>query len=113
MAQSYGIRNRRARQRALLIAAGPDEHDLSELGELLRTAGVAVAGEMTQKRTTPDPDRYFGKGKLAELKQAIKASDANLVAVDDELAPRQERNLEAAIDTPVIDRTAVILDIFA
>ena len=113
MAQSYGIRNRRARQRALLISAGPDEHDLSELGELLRTAGVAVAGEMTQKRATPDPDRYFGKGKLSELKQAIKDSDANLVAVDDELAPRQERNLEAAIDTPVIDRTAVILDIFA
>ncbi len=68
---------------------------------------------MTQKRATPDPDRYFGKGKLSELKQAIKDSDANLVAVDDELAPRQERNLEAAIDTPVIDRTAVILDIFA
>ena len=113
MAQTYGIRNRRARQRALLIAAGPDEHDLSELGELLRTAGVAVAGEMTQKRATPDPDRYFGKGKLSELKAAIKDSDANLVAVDDELTPRQERNLEAAIDTPVIDRTAVILDIFA
>ena len=113
MPQTYGIRNRRARQRALLIAAGPEEHDLSELAELLRTAGVAVAGEMTQKRATPDPDRYFGKGKLSELKAAIKASDANVVAVDDELAPRQERNLEAAIDTPVIDRTAVILDIFA
>ena len=113
MAQTYGIRTRRARQRALLIAAGPDEHDLAELGELLRTAGVAVAGEMTQRRATPDPDRYFGKGKLSELKAAIKASDANVVAVDDELAPRQERNLEAAIDTPVIDRTAVILDIFA
>ena len=78
---STGIRNPRARQRALLIAAGPDEPDLAELGELLRTAGVAVAGEMTQKRPAPDPDRYFGKGKLAELKRAIKASDANLVAV--------------------------------
>jgi GTP-binding protein HflX len=109
----HGIRNRRARQRALLIAAGPEEHDLSELGELLRTAGVAVAGELTQKRQTPDPDRYLGKGKLAELKQAIKDNDANVVAVDDELAPRQERNLEEAIGTPVIDRTAVILDIFA
>ena len=96
MAQTYGVRNRRARQRALLIAAGPEEHDLSELGELLRTAGVAVAGELTQRRAAPDPDRYFGKGKLSELKAAIKASDANVVAVDDELAPRQERNLEAA-----------------
>ncbi len=109
----YGIRNPRARQRALLIAAGPNEPDLQELSELLRTAGVAVVGSLTQKRQTPDPDRYFGKGKLAELKQAIAHSDANVVAVDDELAPRQERNLEEAIGTPVIDRTAVILDIFA
>jgi GTP-binding protein HflX len=111
--QAHGIRNPRARQRALLIAAGPEEPDLQELGELLRTAGVAVVGSLTQKRQTPDPDRYFGKGKLVELKQAIKESDANVVAVDDELAPRQERNLEEAIGAPVIDRTAVILDIFA
>ncbi|MGI8749702.1 MAG: GTPase HflX, partial [Thermoleophilaceae bacterium] len=109
----HGIRNPRARQRALLIAAGPHEPDLQELSELLRTAGVAVVGSLTQKRQTPDPDRYFGKGKLAELKQAIAQGDANVVAVDDELAPRQERNLEEAIGTPVIDRTAVILDIFA
>ncbi len=108
-----GTRNPRARQRALLIAAGPDEPDLRELSELLRTAGVAVVGSLTQKRPTPDPDRYFGKGKLAELKSAIAERDANVVAVDDELAPRQERNLEEAIGTPVIDRTAVILDIFA
>jgi GTP-binding protein HflX len=104
---------RRARQRAFLIAAGPHEADLAELKELLRTAGVAVAGELTQRRPEPDPDRYFGKGKLAELKQAIEESDANLVAVDDELKPRQERNLEQALDMPVIDRTAIILDIFA
>jgi GTPase len=108
-----GIRNARARQRAFLIAAGPDEADLAELRELLRTAGVAVAGELTQRRAQPDPDRYLGKGKLAELKQAIKEADANLVAVDDELVPRQERNLEEALGLPVIDRTAIILDIFA
>src|SRR5919199_6849561 len=89
-----GIRNPRARQRALCIAVGPEEPDLAELRELLRTAGVAVAGELTQRRAQPDPDRYFGKGKLAELKQAVKAADANLVACDDELSPRQERNLE-------------------
>jgi GTP-binding protein HflX len=113
--QEYGegIRNPRARQRALLIAAGPDESDLGELRELLRTAGVAVAGELTQKRPQPDPDRYFGKGKLAELKQTIEEADANLVACDDELLPRQERNLEETLGTPVIDRTAIILDIFA
>jgi GTPase len=104
---------RRARQRAFLIAAGPDGADLGELRELLRTAGVAAAGELTQRRAEPDPDRYLGKGKLAEVKQAIKDADANLVAVDDELKPRQERNLEQELDMPVIDRTAIILDIFA
>jgi len=104
---------RRARQRAFCIAAGPNEADLAELKELLRTAGVAVVGELSQRRPEPDPDRYLGKGKLDELKQAIKEADANLVAVDDELKPRQERNLEQALDMPVIDRTAIILDIFA
>jgi len=108
-----GVRNPRARQRAFCIAAGPDGTDLGELKELLRTAGVAVAGELTQRRPEPDPDRYFGKGKLAELKEAIKESGANLVACDDELKPRQERNLEQTLDMPVIDRTAIILDIFA
>ena len=108
-----GIVNPRARQRAFVIAAAPEEPDLSELRELLRTAGVAVAGELTQRRARPDPDRYLGKGKLAELKRAVKEADANLVAVDDELLPRQERNLEEEVGVPVIDRTAIILDIFA
>jgi GTP-binding protein HflX len=111
--EGNGIHNPRARQRAFCIAAGPHEPDLTELKELLRTAGVAVAGEMTQRRPEPDPDRYFGRGKLAELKEAIAASGANLVACDDELKPRQERSLEQALDLPVIDRTAIILDIFA
>ena len=113
-----GLRNPRARQRALAIGAlaqtpGDGEDPLAELKELLRTAGVATADEMVQVRAEPDPDRYLGRGKLAELKAEIKRSGANLVACDDELAPRQERNLEAALDVPVIDRTAVILDIFA
>ncbi len=108
--------NRRARQRALAIGIvdGREEGDpLAELKELLRTAGVATAGEATQQRPEPDPDRYFGRGRLADLKREIAAADANLVACDDELAPRQERNLEAELGVPVIDRTAVILDIFA
>jgi GTP-binding protein HflX len=104
---------RRAAQRALTIGVAPDEPDLSELRELLRTAGVAVTGEMVQRRERPDPDRYFGRGKLAELKRAAKEADANLIAVDDELLPRQERNLEEELGLPVIDRTAIILDIFA
>jgi GTP-binding protein HflX len=113
-----GLRNPRARQRALAIGALPQaaasvDDPLAELKELLRTAGVATSGEVVQMRDKPDPDRYLGRGKLSEVKDAIKASGANLVACDDELAPRQERNLEAALDVPVIDRTAVILDIFA
>ncbi len=112
-AYGEGVRNPRARQRALLIAVSPVEPDLSELRELLRTAGVASMGELVQRRQTPDPDTYFGKGKLEELRRALAEHDANLIAVDDELVPRQERNLEEAAGVPVIDRTAVILDIFA
>jgi GTP-binding protein HflX len=111
-----GIANPRARQRALAIGISDGTQDgdpLAELKELLRTAGVATAGEAVQQRAAPDPDRYVGRGKLAELVDQIAACDANLVACDDELAPRQERNLEAALGVPVIDRTAVILDIFA
>jgi len=106
-------RPRRAAQRALLIAVAPEQPDLSELRELLATARVAVAGELTQRRAQPDPDRYLGKGKLTELKQAISDQDSNLVVCDDELLPRQERNLEEGVGVPVIDRTALILDIFA
>lgn len=104
----------RAKQRAFLIAALPEGDDLSELGELLRTAGVASVGRMVQHREQPHPNTYLGEGKIEELKLALKASDANVVVSDDELTPRQERNLEKALgDVPVVDRTAVILDIFA
>ncbi len=111
-----GVANARAAQRAFAIGVLPratGEEPLGELKELLRTAGVATAGEMVQARQAPDPDRYFGAGKLRELREQVKGSGANLVACDDELAPRQERNLEEALDVPVIDRTAIILDIFA
>ena len=109
-------RNARARQRAVAIGVVPasgGEQPLAELTELLRTAGVATVGELVQARSAPDPDRYLGRGKLEELRAEIKRRGANLVACDDELAPRQERNLERALDVPVIDRTAIILDIFA
>jgi GTP-binding protein HflX len=121
-AGAAGIVNPRARQRAFCVAVLPhaatsdrDEHhdDLAELKELLRTAGVAVAGELVQHRAQADPNAYLGKGKIQELKRAIEASDANLIACDDELLPRQERNLEGSTGVPVIDRTAIILDIFA
>ena len=117
-AEGAGIRNPRARQRALAIAVLPEppaegEDPLAELKELLRTAGVATAGELVQVRSEPDPNRYFGRGKLAELRAVARRARANLIACDDELAPRQERNLETELDLPVIDRTAIILDIFA
>jgi GTPase len=94
------------------VPAGEDNH-LAELEELLRTAGVAAVGEMVQRRVQPHPNTYLGAGKLDEVKAQIAAVDANLVACDDELSPRQERNLESALGVPVIDRTAIILDIFA
>jgi GTP-binding protein HflX len=111
-----GVVNRRAKQRALAIGViDGREHGepLAELKELLRTAGVETVGMATQQRPKPDPDRYFGRGRLEELKTEIAAADANVVACDDELLPRQERNLETALGVPVVDRTAVILDIFA
>jgi GTP-binding protein HflX len=104
----------RARQRAFCIAALPSEQEsLEELGELLRTAGVGVVGEMIQRRDLPHPNTYLGPGKVAEAKAAAQAADANLIACDDELSARQERNLEEALGLPVVDRTTVILDIFA
>src|SRR4051795_9805251 len=104
----------RARQRALMIAALPDGEDLRELEELLRTAGVAVVGQLVQHRDHPHPNTYIGPGKLDEVKDLIKHLDANVVVTDDELSPRQGRNLENALEgVPVVDRTTVILDIFA
>src|SRR5829696_9906382 len=116
-AVASGIQNPRARQRALCLGvvrrSHGDSDPLAELKELLRTAGVANVEEVVQVRARPDPDRYVGRGKLAEVKAEIARANANLVACDDELVPRQERNLEQALGVPVIDRTAVILDIFA
>jgi GTP-binding protein HflX len=112
-AANGGERQQRARQRAFCIAALPEGDDLEELGELLRTAGVAVVGEMVQRREAPHPNTYLGPGKVREAKIEAKACDANLIACDDELTARQERNLEEELGLPVVDRTTVILDIFA
>src|ERR671918_112409 len=103
----------RAKQRAFAIGALQEGDDLSELRELLRTAGVATVGQAVQHRDTPHPNTYLGPGKLDEVKDQAKRADANLIAVDDELTPRQGRNLEEELGMPVIDRTAIILDIFA
>ncbi len=104
---------RRARQRAFCIASLAEGEDLDELRELLLTAGVEVVGEMIQRREQPHPNTYLGPGKVREAKQAAQDRDANVIACDDELSARQERNLEEALGMPVVDRTTVILDIFA
>jgi GTP-binding protein HflX len=104
---------RRAKQRAFCIASLPEGENLDELCELLATAGVEVVGEMIQRRDAPHPNTYLGPGKVLEAKAAAKACDANVIACDDELSARQERNLEQELGTPVVDRTTIILDIFA
>jgi GTPase len=96
-----------------MVAAAPQADNLAELRELLRTAGVATVGEVVQIRDKPHANLYLGPGKVDEIKAQLKAADANVVVADDELTPRQQRNLEAELDLPVLDRTAVILDIFA
>jgi GTP-binding protein HflX len=104
-------------ERGFLVAVMPpgrDETDeLSELRELLRTAGVEPVGEVVQRRSAPDPKTYVGKGKLAELKTTVAEARAESLIVDDELAPRQQRRLEDDLQMRVVDRTQLILDIFA
>lgn len=97
----------------MCIAALQEGDDLEELRELLRTTGVAVVGQMVQHRDQPHPNTYLGPGKLLEVKRAAQVADANVIVCDDELSPRQERNLEQELGMPVVDRTTVILDIFA
>jgi GTPase len=87
--------------------------DLAELRELSRTAGVEPVAELVQYRARPDPRTYVGKGKLAELKDRFRESDAESLIVDDELSPVQQRQLEDALQARVVDRTQLILDIFA
>jgi len=82
-------REGRARQRALCIASQPAAEDLAELRELLRTAGVAVVGELVQQRERAHPNSYLGSGKLEELGALAVELDANVIACDDELSPRQ------------------------
>jgi GTP-binding protein HflX len=103
----------RERQRAFMIAVLPAGDDLSELRELLRTAGVPTVGQLVQHRDQAHPNTYLGPGKIEELRHRLAETGANVVACDDELTPRQERNLERALEAPVIDRTSIILDIFA
>src|SRR5918912_1260236 len=97
-----------------VLPSGPHEADeLAELDELAATAGVATVARLVQHRARPDPRTYVGKGKLEELKEAYGTSGAEVLVVDDELDPVQQRALENALQARVVDRTQLILDIFA
>jgi GTP-binding protein HflX len=87
--------------------------ELGELRELARTAGVEPVAELVQQRAKPDPRTFVGKGKLDELKRAYEEASAEVLLVDDELEPAQQRSLENALEARVVDRTQLILDIFA
>jgi GTP-binding protein HflX len=89
------------------------EESLAEFRELARSAGAQIAGEFIQHRDQPDPATLIGKGKLQEIAGAAASSNAHLVLIDHELSPSQQRNIEAEVDARVIDRTQLILDIFA
>ncbi|MEM6692853.1 MAG: GTPase HflX [Planctomycetota bacterium] len=91
------------------VAADP----LAELHGLATTAGTEVVDELIQKRSTPDHSTYLGKGKVDELRQMVKGNEADVVIFDNDLTPAQVRNLEKATKAKVLDRTELILDIFA
>ncbi len=104
------IRHRRRWQDAF-----PLEESLAELRRLAETAGLEIVGEVTQRLDRPNPATLIGKGKVQELKTIVEATNANVVVFDEELSPRQQRELENVLgeDVKVLDRTALILDIFA
>ena len=105
-------------ERVILLAVSTEdtaqaEDSLDELEELVATAGAVTVDRMIQNRENIHPGTYLGKGKIEEVKERLWETGATGVVCDDELTPAQLRNLEEALDTKVMDRTMVILDIFA
>ena len=105
-------------ERVILFAASTNasddtEESVEELRELVKTAGAETVGVVIQNRENIHPGTYLGKGKIQELKEMVWESGATGVVCDDELSPAQLKNLEDALDTKVMDRTMIILDIFA
>jgi GTP-binding protein HflX len=107
-------------EKVFLVAAelpGTDHEELAsqldEMTELARTAGAEVVGSEIQRRAQPDPATFYGKGKVAEWKSLRDDLQYDVVVSNDQLSPRQQRNLEKALDSGVVDRTELILDIFA
>ena len=107
-----------SRERAILVGASPESADaaresLDELRRLADTAGANIVGELVQHRDSPDPATHLGKGKVEELHALCRELKADVVIMDVDLSPAQVRNLEKATDSKVIDRSEMILDIFA
>lgn len=117
--ESRGLIERTFREKILLVAVVLDGDDadtdasLDELELLVDTAGADVVGRLTQRRRSPDPATYVGSGKADEIKRMAEATDCDTVVFDDQLTPAQQFNLEKLLGRSAIDRTAVILDIFA
>lgn len=106
------------RERVILVGVSAHDNDdtvqsLDELGELAATAGAVTVGRLIQNREAPHPGTYLGKGKIEELRQLIWEEDATGIICDDELSPAQLANLQDMLDIKVMDRTLIILDIFA
>ena len=106
-------------ERTILVGVILPDHDttqddpLDEIRGLATTAGLHVIATMLQKRQQVDIATYIGSGKVEELKELVQAHEADVVVFDNDLGPAQTRNLERAIEVKVVDRTEVILDIFA
>lgn len=105
-------------EKVILVGVSEQEGDdaedsVTELAELVKTAGATVVGTLIQKRETIHPGTYVGTGKVEEIAQLIAQTGATGIVCDDELSPAQLRNLENMLDTKVMDRTLIILDIFA
>lgn len=118
--ESGAFIERTFRERIVIVGVSLPPHDedaveasLDELALLVDTAGADVVGRLVQRRGTPDPATFVGKGKVEEIRQLAEATDCDTVVFDDELSPAQQANLEKALGRTAIDRTAVILDIFA
>lgn len=105
-------------ERVVLVGVSEQDGDdaddsLSELAELVKTAGATVVGTLIQRREKIHPGTYVGTGKVAEIAELVESTGATGIVCDDELSPAQQKNLEMFLDTKVMDRTLVILDIFA
>src|SRR5699024_1845036 len=112
-----GVSTLNEREKALLVHVDlPGTHaaeELSEFHHLVTSSGAEVVSELLAKRHTPDPATYIGSGKVEELRELVESSGADIVLFNHALSPGQERNLERAISVRVLDRTGLILDIFA